>query len=241
MLSPLAIAVWIIAALVVGIAGPFGTFTQIETGKRLVYWFMIVGVSVILGRVIRLLAEILLKGRSLWYIEIASLLVNVLVLSQVILTLTRWYVPENAESIPSFGRMMVFVTVIVLSVILLRVLQLRAIGQVAPPPEPAVTPRLLYRLPETMRGEVLRLTGQGHLVEVVTTAGTTTVRIRFADAISEMEPVQGHCAHRSHWVTRAAIKEVQRENGRIYLKLANGDRVPVSRKYRPDLEAAGII
>jgi DNA-binding LytR/AlgR family response regulator len=61
------------------------------------------------------------------------------------------------------------------------------------------------------------------------------------DAIDEMEPVKGICTHRSHWVALGAIKRVEREGARLFVVLRNGDRVPVSRKYRPRLEQAGLI
>ncbi|MEZ5714276.1 MAG: LytTR family DNA-binding domain-containing protein [Paracoccaceae bacterium] len=68
-----------------------------------------------------------------------------------------------------------------------------------------------------------------------------TIRLRFSDAIAEMEPMQGYCTHRSHWVSHAAISGVEREPGKLFLRLVNGDRVPVSRKYRPELEKARIV
>ena len=102
-------------------------------------------------------------------------------------------------------------------------------------------PRLLDRLPEDVAGEVFRLSGRDHHVEVVTATGTATVRMRFSDAIAEMEPVRGHCAHRSHWVSEAAIRDVERDGAKIFLRLVNDDQVPVSRKYKPHLEDAGIL
>jgi DNA-binding LytR/AlgR family response regulator len=86
------------------------------------------------------------------------------------------------------------------------------------------------------------LTAKNHYVEVVTDKGSTTIRMRLADAIDEMEPVEGYCVHRSHWVARSAINAVERENAqKIFVLLSNGDRIPVSRKYRPNLEKTGLV
>ncbi|WP_294620501.1 LytTR family DNA-binding domain-containing protein [uncultured Roseovarius sp.] len=107
---------------------------------------------------------------------------------------------------------------------------------------PLQQPRLQRRLSEETTGTIIRLSSRDHHVDVVTTEGQETLRMRLIDAIDEMEPVEGYCTHRSHWVTREAIVEVEREKpGKIFLVLVNGDRVPVSRKYKPDLEAAGIL
>ncbi len=105
----------------------------------------------------------------------------------------------------------------------------------------APQPRLVSRLPDGFRGDILRLAVRDHYVDVVTTSGTFTIRSRFTDAIAEMEPISGHCTHRSHWVTDAAILEIQKNNGKTYLRLRNDDLVPVSRKYKPKLEEDGVI
>lgn len=116
-------------------------------------------------------------------------------------------------------------------------------SEVKPEPEPQVTPtpRIVRRLPESFQGAFYRLTVRDHNVDVVTSEGTFTIRSRFTDAIDEMEPVAGHCSHRSHWVCDEAVVGGERSNGKIFLRLVNGDLVPVSRKYRPMLEDDGLI
>lgn len=112
--------------------------------------------------------------------------------------------------------------------------------------EPEVQPslqraRLCRRLPHGFEGQIYRLTSRDHLVDVVTSEGVFTIRSRFGDAIAEMEPEAGHCSHRSHWVTTAAIVGVEKQGKKAHLRLRNGDLVPVSRKYAPGLEAAGLL
>jgi len=102
-------------------------------------------------------------------------------------------------------------------------------------------PRLYLRLPQEFDGQIYRLTGRDHYVDVVTSEGTFTIRSRLTDAIAEMEPVAGYCAHRSHWITVEAIAGVERQGAKTYLRLSNDDLVPVSRKYYPGLEAAGLV
>ncbi|WP_377186125.1 LytTR family DNA-binding domain-containing protein [Ruegeria meonggei] len=107
-------------------------------------------------------------------------------------------------------------------------------------PEPSL-PRLAKRLPDTFSGQVYRLTVRDHFVDVVTSQGVFTIRSRFTDAIDEMEPITGHCTHRSHWVTDDAIAGVEKTDGKTFLRLKNDDLVPVSRKYKPMLEQHGVI
>lgn len=121
------------------------------------------------------------------------------------------------------------------------VLVSKSIGDDFTEPRPMECPRLVRRLPEDFSGDILRLSARGHHVDVVTTQGVYTVRLRLSDAMDEMDPVIGHCAHRSHWVTEAAVEGVEKAGGKLFLRLCNGDLVPVSRKYKPNLEAAGLV
>ncbi len=108
-------------------------------------------------------------------------------------------------------------------------------------PVDAPRPRLCNRLPATFQGQIYRLAVRDHLVDVVTSEGLFTIRSRFTDAIDEMEPVPGHCTHRSHWVVDAAIIGVEKECGKTFLRLINGDQVPVSRKYNQQLVDDGLF
>ncbi len=109
------------------------------------------------------------------------------------------------------------------------------------PQDATVRPRLYNRLPAAFQGEIYRLTVRDHSVDVVTSEGTFTIRSRLTDAIADMEPVPGHCTHRSHWVVDAAIAGVEKQGGKICLRLRNDDLVPVSRKYKPLLEEDGLL
>lgn len=105
-----------------------------------------------------------------------------------------------------------------------------------PPPRA----RLAERLPSP-GAQILRLTVEDHFVDVVTSEGTERLRMRFADAVAEMEPIVGHITHRSHWVSADSIDRAERKAGRWVLRLVNGDTVPVSRGCQPALIEAGII
>ncbi|WP_170769973.1 LytTR family DNA-binding domain-containing protein [Ruegeria lacuscaerulensis] len=109
------------------------------------------------------------------------------------------------------------------------------------PGEIAVQPRLTRRLPKGFSGQIYRLAVRDHSVDVVTSEGTFTIRSRLSDAIDEMEPVLGYCTHRSHWVVGSAIAGVEKHGGKTFLRLENGDLVPISRKYKPMLEQQGIV
>lgn len=247
LLSPLtffiAIACWLIAVL----AGPFGTFDAMGWELRAFYWFVIVTGAIVVGFGVRA-ATVLLVGqaRPLLFDLTAAALMTV-VFAPVVIVM-RHSMARISEGLNLNEPFIVFNTfVLSVAVFVLR-------RQVSPhepggylldesgaAPAPAA-PRLLRRLSPEVAGEILRLSACDHHVEVHTVNGHETLRLRLTDAIGEMEPVRGYCTHRSHWVARGAITGVERTSAhKLFVVLRNGDRVPVSRKYRPELEAAGII
>ena len=101
--------------------------------------------------------------------------------------------------------------------------------------------RLRRRLPMGMREPILHLSARDHFVDVETETALYSVRMRFADAVAEMDGVTGQATHRSHWVAVHAIRETKLEGGKLFVVLCNGTEVPVSRTFRPQLAEAGIL
>jgi len=247
------LAIWAVIAVSLALTGPFGTFNSLTLAERLFYWSAIVVVSAILGRVCNLIAirvagpdhplrsgvlMVILMTLAftplLWLFSIRmigdamfsadwlqALAVTVAAVSAVVMV-TRHALPRRTtgaeEGQPPHDRTASF-------------------GATPLPAEPA---RFARRLPIGFKLPILRLSARDHFIDAVTPSGTCAVRIRFADAVNEMDSVPGFCTHRSHWVAQEAIKACRREGGRDVLLLVNGDVVPVSRKYKPELVRAGM-
>jgi DNA-binding LytR/AlgR family response regulator len=64
--------------------------------------------------------------------------------------------------------------------------------------------------------------------------------MRLADAIRETGDVAGLQIHRSHWVALEAVEGVKRRDGKLFLEMADGALLPVSRGARGRVKAAGI-
>lgn len=230
---------WLAISTLATITGPFGTYQSISIGDRCVYWFTLVGLAILTSRLLR---AIVVPRLSRWQTarrDVVIVMLMVPTMTLIVVSLSPWLLGVSADEFPS--------TITIASYVLLVGLVIYAIRRVilpneAPRSQQAELPRLAERLPEKDRAEILRLSSRGHMVDVITTQGTTSLRIRLADAIREMEPVLGYCTHRSHWVTRAGIAGVEHgPAGKVALRLVNGDLVPVSRKYRAELEAVGVI
>ncbi len=244
----------LLASAIGAFAGPFGTFDAMGFGLRLGYWSLIVVMSILLGHTAFTLVRMAgCAGES----RCESLAGGGLTAGFV--TFGVWGVTGgifgHVLPLPSLAALFANVALITVGVMFLRQLVFRlvqrhaqkAAPQEAESPAPlqdqpaAPRPILLRRLPEGMEGAILHLSVCDHHVDIHTEKGTTSLRMRLADAIDAMDGVPGLRVHRSHWVARAAIEGVERENGRLFLILRTGARVPVSRGARPMLEEAGIL
>lgn len=96
--------------------------------------------------------------------------------------------------------------------------------------------RLMARIAADDPGPIRRIEALDHFVSVVTEQATYNLRMRFCDAVAEMDGAPGVVTHRSHWVRRDQIRGTHKEGGRLFLLLACGGQIPVSRKYRPMVE-----
>jgi len=98
----------------------------------------------------------------------------------------------------------------------------------APPP----APKFLERIPMKLRGsELWAVEAEDHYLRLHTSKGQDLILMRLADAIDELDGVEGAQVHRSWWVARDAIADARRGDGRATLTLKDGSEVPVSRTY----------
>lgn len=99
--------------------------------------------------------------------------------------------------------------------------------------EPPGLALLLRRLPQGIGREILCLKAQEHYTNVVTITGQGLVYMRFSDAVGLASAgIEGVQIHRSYWVAYAAIRGFERVDGRIMVRLVNGEALPVSRSHQ---------
>ena len=107
-------------------------------------------------------------------------------------------------------------------------------------PTPNATPRFLERLPPKLRGASLyAISAEDHYLRLHTSKGSDLILMRLADAIAELDGVEGAQTHRSWWVAREAVEGARREGERAVLLLKGAAEAPVSRPNVRPLRAAG--
>ncbi len=224
---------WLAASVVVGLSGPFGTYLTLSLIDRLAFWSLVFALSVPFGFVTRLLMQRIRPEP----IGLAGVLFRAFLFSVLYFPVLLWCTADlsNGSYSSTLPDLVLFAAVFVSS---LCVTMLR----IAVNPATDDRPRLAQRLDLPARVLILRISAEDHFVAVHCDDGQVhRVRMRFSDAVNEMEGVSGFCSHRSHWVARRAITGAKRVGSREVLHVRDGGEVPIGRKYRPDLVAAGVL
>lgn len=116
-------------------------------------------------------------------------------------------------------------------------------GRVTHAPAPGAATgsvRFLERFPPKLRGATLyAVSAEDHYLRLHTSKGSDLILMRLADAISELEGLEGAQTHRSWWVAKDAVEGTRREGDRLVLELKGGAEAPVSRPNIKPLREAG--
>ena len=239
-MRPRVLACWVSATSIAAFAGPFGTFENQSPLDRVLYWGLVIGISIVIAYAVRDVLGRIWPALTGFGAEAAATAVFTLSYTPILWWITvTWFGGAQNLSV-TFPVLLGFVLVVAASVSIF----IAAFNDGAAPDNPAPDAAtdqppqapLLLRLPADHRGEIFAVCASDHYVHVYTDQGRTSLLMRFADAIAELGDLDGLQVHRSHWVARAAVSAQRRENGRLLLVLRNGVEVPVSRSYRADVE-----
>lgn len=234
------------------IAGPFDTLSRLDLGARIVFWGGIVVTSVFAAAMVQKLLKGFMRRAPDWLSILADTVAMTFVFAPFVhFWKTLFFAPDERHF--GFGEVVLNVALLSLVVFALRKLtfdwaRLATFerSQSGSMPDMGDTvqttaPRLNRRIDAGDPGPILQISAGNHFVHLMTPRAEYQVRMRFADAVAEMYGIDGYLVHRSHWVAREIVSDVERDNGRLFLRLTCGKRIPVSRKNRTVLEEAGLI
>ena len=238
---------WLRGLAITLVAGFFLTFSgAFNTGEaplvqRLVYWLPVMAVGYLWGSFVtrRLTVHAPRLTDNVWLIGAAASLAMSIPFTLVVWLATRYLLGSNLEF---SGIPFLFVYVWLVSAALTAInllVETRRIALTHADPSP---PKFLERLPLKLRGaEIWAVEAEDHYLRLHTSKGQDLVLLRLADAIAELQGIEGMQVHRSWWVAREAIAEAKRGDGRATLTLKDGAEVPVSRTYAGLLRESGWI
>ena len=97
--------------------------------------------------------------------------------------------------------------------------------------------RFLAQLPPELGDDLIYVKSEDHYVHICTTAGSSLIKMRFADAIAALGDT-GVRTHRSYWVALEHMQELIKRNRKLLLLLGGDHEAPVSARYLPAVRAA---
>ncbi|MEL6522099.1 MAG: LytTR family DNA-binding domain-containing protein [Pseudomonadota bacterium] len=228
---------WAATTAVATLVGPFGTFVSMGTAERALYWSIVIGVAMIMGTATRSLVEHALPQRGLLLRSFAMAFLFSAVFTPP-LYVFNLLVGGLEESPMKADAMFLAVFLIALAIKSVEIVIVDRFEPEAPVmAEDGALPRLLSRLPDSHRGQLIRMSVSDHYVNVVTDRGETRLLMRFRDAIGELDGTDGMQVHRSHWVAADAVEHVSLENGRRIMRTQDGADIPISCSRWHDVQA----
>ncbi|MBA83824.1 LytTR family DNA-binding domain-containing protein [Thalassobius sp. S69A] len=232
------LVLWIALSVLGGLTGPFETYELLSGPARLMYWACVAGVSILTDLGFRRL----LAGQGLWR-RLAARLGFAIVLGGMLhglnaLVFDGW--GGLRQGLWMIGVVWIVAMIVEAVVALIHHFHLPAVVQTDAAEQPAADAVFQKRLPLERRGALIRIESQDHYLNVVTDAGAALILMRLSDAEKELAGFAGLRVHRSHWVATGQVQQVLRRNGQLFLRMPDGAQVPVSRTYKPRVEAAGL-
>ncbi|MDP5217692.1 LytTR family DNA-binding domain-containing protein [Ruegeria sp. 2205SS24-7] len=222
-------------ALVLMIIDAFGLRDLMTLAPHLIYMLVMVWVTYAIGFLVAQtfgtwLSNTRLSGLVGWLVQGA--VAGVFILAAVLGLNLLAFGSGPPNNMASFALSVIGATM----VITVTLQHLHQLGS-----QPIQTPAILDRLPFAKRGSLLSLSAEDHYTSVRTDKGEELILMRFSDAMKEAAPIEGYQIHRSHWVARSGIKDVRRSKDRAIVTLTDGTEIPLSRRYVPKLQKAGLL
>ena len=225
-----------VAILILALSGPFGTLEHYNALERLAYWAIIAPTTYILASGVATLVTISLMRKKLnsWLAYAAGG-----TSAGIIVGIFVWLFGVFLDQ--SFGRSllglltaMTYTIPITIGVTLLFKLSEKP-SEVAESNSPDV--RFFERIPKHLGRDLISLNSQDHYVKVTTSMGSELILMRLSDAIMELEGFDGLQPHRSWWIAKKHVKQINTVNNKKSIELSNGELVPISRAKIKDVSS----
>jgi hypothetical protein len=234
-----------------GIAATVGVFLSfvgaMNTGElpmmtRLIYWVPLMLAGGVLGHGMALLvAKIPMARVNLWIFGAILSLALALPATFAVWGYTSWVLGAwmPLQNLPMlFGSVLVMCCA--MTALMIVVSRPGRVTHAPAPGAPASAVRFMERLPAKLKGAAIyAVSSEDHYLRLHTSKGADLILMRLADAISELEGLEGAQTHRSWWVAREAVESTRRDGERVTLLLKGGAEAPVSRPNVRALRDAG--
>lgn len=233
----------LLVGLLLGFAGPFGSYPAFPTATRYAYW---IGLT-LSGAVAVMAADAMLPAgqpRAVAARLAAVALASALPMTFVVAWTTSLLQPGRVYQPHQLPALFAAVAAIQLLIAFV-VRSSRPTGDGAepgpakpadaaapePPPPTGFPPAILGRLPAAIGDDVLALETEDHYLRVHTARGSALILMRMADAVAVLAPELGLQVHRRWWVAHSAVTGLRAEGQKLSLQLVDQSLVPVGRTF----------
>lgn len=102
-------------------------------------------------------------------------------------------------------------------------------------------PDFMKKVPRRLQGEILCINAEDHYIHIYTDNGKHMLKMRFSDAMKQLEGLNGLRVHRSWWVNENAVVDALRTGRNSSLLLKNDLLVPVSTSNYKQVKERGLL
>ena len=229
--------------LLLGFAGPFGSYPAFPTATRYAFWLgMTVAGVVAAAAAEAVLPRTRVRGGAMRIVAVA--LVSALPMTFVVawtMSLVqpgRFFTPQQLPALFAAVAAVQLLVVYATTTTASTANGPEAPGRARDLPEAgakaihaAFPSALLSRLPPGIGSNIIALETEDHYLRVHALGGSALILMRMADAVALLDPQLGAQVHRRWWVAQAAVAGMQTEGQKLSLCLIDKTLVPVGRTF----------
>ena len=229
--------------LLLGFAGPFGSYPAFPTATRYAFWLGLTASGVVAAVAADALLPVT-RARAgairIGAVALASALPMTFVVAWTMSLVQpgRFYTPQQLLAL-FWGVAAVQLLVVYATTTAAPTADgTEAPGRAPDLPEPgaeaipaAFPSALLRRLPPGIGSDIIALETEDHYLRVHAVGGSALILMRMADAVALLDQQLGAQVHRRWWVAQAAVAGVRTEGQKLSLCLINKTLVPVGRTF----------
>lgn len=245
--SPLLISLYgaIALGVLLGFAGPFGSFQSLAHPQRYAFWFGCVatgyGLAIATLQILRPAAAFARLPKVAAIVLVA--LISTLPMMFVVAWALEVVLPGRSTRPDQLVSLYLSVASVQLVIAGIATWRFLAPDRPAPSAEAPNAHQFFERVPDRLGRDLLALEAQDHYLMVHTRRGSALIHMRLSEAVQLLPPELGLQAHRRWWVARKEVAGLRRDGQQTLIELTGGLTVPVGRTYlaavRSGLEALG--
>jgi DNA-binding LytR/AlgR family response regulator len=229
--------------LLLGFAGPFGSYPAFPTATRYAFWLGLTAagaVAAVAADAVLPVTRVRAGATRIGAVALVSALPMTFVVAWTMSFVQpgRFFTPQQLLALFAAVAAVQLLVVYATTITAPTADGAKTPGHAPALPEPgegaipaAFPPALLRRLPPGIGSDIIALETEDHYLRVHAVGGSALILMRMADAVALLDPQLGAQVHRRWWVAQAAVAGVRTEGQKLSLCLINKTLVPVGRTF----------